>query len=323
MRLIFSILLAGILLYLPPAVMAERVEYEEYTIKKGDTLWDITGGRINDPFFWPMVWKENPHIKNPDLIYPGQRIRIPLFMIQKQIDVAPPAEEKVALPEEPTVRGKAVAIAPRHPFIIKGDLIAASGYIEKDMPHIGRVASTPSGRTLIGQHDEAYIELFDRTRPENGNKFYTIRSYGMVEHPGTGTDIGYLIEITGVVEVTGEEAGYTKTKVIKSFSEIHTGDYLDSYFPIESFPLIRGTTPLVKGTVVASRDLRVLNGLYDIVYLDRGSSDGIVPGNTFTLISGKEPNRPIATIQVISTRQQTSAAIIIKEEVEVSRGDYF
>ncbi len=51
-----------------------------YRVKKGDTLWDISGYRsiYNDPFQWKKIYETNKDkIKNPDLIYPGQRLFIP------------------------------------------------------------------------------------------------------------------------------------------------------------------------------------------------------------------------------------------------------
>jgi len=51
-----------------------------YRVKKGDTLWDISGFRniYNDPFQWKKIYEVNKDkIKDPDLIYPGQRLFIP------------------------------------------------------------------------------------------------------------------------------------------------------------------------------------------------------------------------------------------------------
>lgn len=59
----------------PPA--QAKVEY--YIIKKGDTLSAIAKhfyGKAND---YPRIFEANREvIKNPDLIFPGQKIRIPL-----------------------------------------------------------------------------------------------------------------------------------------------------------------------------------------------------------------------------------------------------
>ena len=53
---------------------------EQYTVKKGDTLWWIAKYKdvYNDPFLWPIIYEANKDIiKNPKLLYPGQELGIP------------------------------------------------------------------------------------------------------------------------------------------------------------------------------------------------------------------------------------------------------
>jgi len=52
-------------------------EKTPYTIRKGDTLWDISEGHLKNPFLWPHIWERNRYIKNPDLIYPGRLLIMP------------------------------------------------------------------------------------------------------------------------------------------------------------------------------------------------------------------------------------------------------
>ena len=56
---------------------SENVEY--YVIKSGDTLSGIAAKFYGQGSLYPRIFEDNREvIKNPDLIYPGKKIRIPL-----------------------------------------------------------------------------------------------------------------------------------------------------------------------------------------------------------------------------------------------------
>src|SRR5215470_15228041 len=57
-----------------PAQTAQLIRPDapmNYTVKRGDTLWDISAVFLKDPWFWPEIWQINPQVENPHLIYPG------------------------------------------------------------------------------------------------------------------------------------------------------------------------------------------------------------------------------------------------------------
>ena len=77
---------------------ALEYEYREYTVKKGDTLWSITKRELVDAYHWPIVWQENQRINNPDLIYPGQVIMIPIGVKMPSAADVPPGVTEPAGP---------------------------------------------------------------------------------------------------------------------------------------------------------------------------------------------------------------------------------
>lgn len=60
-------------------VEKKEVRVEIYEIQKGDSLWKIAQKFYGDGNKWKKIYEDNKEvIKDPDLIYPGQKIRIVL-----------------------------------------------------------------------------------------------------------------------------------------------------------------------------------------------------------------------------------------------------
>ena len=56
--------------------MSPRDIPARYVVRRGDTLWDVTGRFFGDPFLWPRIWSYNPDITNPHWIYPEGQLRL-------------------------------------------------------------------------------------------------------------------------------------------------------------------------------------------------------------------------------------------------------
>ena len=72
------ILLLSCALTVPVALAEEllRADHpDQYTVVKGDTLWDIAEFYTGNAFNYPELAKRSG-IKNPDRIYPGDKVRI-------------------------------------------------------------------------------------------------------------------------------------------------------------------------------------------------------------------------------------------------------
>jgi len=64
-----------------PAPAPAKSGYSDYTVKKGDCLWNISkkGDIYGDAYLWPLIYDSNKdQIKDPNLIYPNQVLKIKL-----------------------------------------------------------------------------------------------------------------------------------------------------------------------------------------------------------------------------------------------------
>ena len=62
---------------------------DQYIVKKGDCLWKIAAAKYSNPYFWPLIyWSNQSSIKDPDLIYPGQALKIEYNQSQATKDSA-------------------------------------------------------------------------------------------------------------------------------------------------------------------------------------------------------------------------------------------
>lgn len=73
---------------------ADDERQSSYIIKKGDTLWDLAFQFLGDPFNWPELWHANEYIKNPNLIYPGNSLIIPVRGKNRGKAVSSPPESE-------------------------------------------------------------------------------------------------------------------------------------------------------------------------------------------------------------------------------------
>ena len=85
MILYLCVALSGVYILSPTARITPKEGGEDtklITIVKGDTLWDLCQEHLKDPLRWRELSKYND-FTNPDLIYPGEKLRIPVSMMNE------------------------------------------------------------------------------------------------------------------------------------------------------------------------------------------------------------------------------------------------
>lgn len=322
------------------ATQAEREE-RTHIIKKGDTLWDISGEYLKNPFLWPNIWEKNKYIKNPDLIYPDHRLIIPyailpapvtselespLGVAEGTIPASPPVEAPVFPPAPESDVSVWTPLSPpatsmdadelhlkaQEPPLISAELIFGSGYIADNIESSGMISDSPEGRILFALGDNVNLSFNGRGEGvSTGDKFTIFRKQAYVTHPKTKRRVGMLFIPVGVLEINRAQEGEGAGRIIRSYYHISPGDYIQPYRAVSPVIGPPPITPILRGYVIESQEGKKLIAEHNIVYLDRGSADGIFPGMVFYVVRGKYDDI-IGELKIISVQATTSTALVTK-----------
>ena len=251
---------------------------EQYVVVKGDTLWDISGKFLENPWQWPELWSNNPQVKNPHLIYPGNTLYFsivngrPRLSFSKNANVIKPRIRQSSL-------GKAIKLIPTD--AISQFLTSPKVVNETELDLAPYVIEIADEHLIAGAGDRVYV----RSILSPNSLGYTIYRKGEVYiNPETREVLGY--EAKYVANATIERAGDPATLTItRSDSEIRRGDRLmgsnQSELALNFFP--RPPQQTIRGNLISVLGGVSEIGQHDIVVIDKGLSHGLEVGHTLDI----------------------------------------
>ena len=132
---------------------------DSHTVKRGDTLWGISGLFLKSPWRWPELWGMNlQQIRNPHLIFPGQVLYLDKSNGRARLRLGQPVSGDAKL--SPRVRegsiDDAIATVPIHllePFFNEAVIFESSD----ELLTAPRVVATQEGRVMLGRGETAYV----------------------------------------------------------------------------------------------------------------------------------------------------------------------
>lgn len=321
-----------------------------HTVKRGDTLWDLSKLYLGDPFLWPEIYRLNTdQIEDPHWIYPGEVLKLPgetRTIAAKTPEPAPePAPEpvpSVVMPTVPTTPTVPTALVERRvdttptpvdtpaPTIRMGEYLAAPWV---DIPG----GPKGSGR-LIEARDLPGIASVDRSRLQLYDHVFVGPPVGSVaaEHElyltyNLGPEIeefGQIIIPTGIVEVTrsarnGEAA---TARVVKLYNEMVQGQRLIPIDTMAAARLMARPAPIVNGKTGTVRWISsnpVVPTVQSYLILDISRRD-VTPGDQVDLYSPRQkpvegrdlalPEVWIGRAQILRVTPFGATAVVIKQE---------
>ncbi len=317
----------------PPPPPAFKPDYpDRYVVVKGDTLWDIASRFLKDPWLWPQVWQINPKIRNPHLIYPGDVIVLyyvdgkPYLTLEGVAGVVPPKGiETVKL--SPKVRyeslEKAIDTIPRSaigPFLYRPRVVSKEEI--EDAPYI---VSSYEEHLISGTGNRVYAK---KVTSDAIVQYGVIRPGEVYRDPDTNEVLGY--EVVRVAAARVVRAGDPTTlTLVDAKREVLNGDLL---LPSEEGELDFNFVPqpprgAVNGKIISVFDGVSQIGQYNVVVLNRGKRDGMVPGTVLAIYqAGKKvadpqgsstswvtlPDERAGVLMVFRTYEKVSYALVMR-----------
>jgi hypothetical protein len=312
---------------------------DEYTVKKGDTLWDISGTFLNSPWLWPEIWHVNPQIENPHLIFPGDLIRLvyldgqPRLTLERTLKMVPGAGSTTKL--SPSIRvqktedaissiplDKIEAFLSRSRILQPGELEASPYMLAGQQQHV-----------IVGAGDHAYARgQFD----DNYTNYGVYRKGQVFKDPVTKELLGVYAQGVGTVAVTKQDGDIATLNIIRAFEEIRPGDNL---MPSEDRSVDSVFFPSAPDADIDAQIIAVEGGVsqvgkFNVVIINRGEREGLQIGNVLAIYKAGEvvadrvkggkvalPDERSGLMMVFRTFEKMSFALVLEADRALAVND--
>jgi hypothetical protein len=345
--LIISLLVGLGLTSLLPA-RADELQIQEsapdrYVVVKGDTLWDISGRFLKQPWRWPEIWRLNKEqIKDPHWIYPGDVIVLdrtqnpPKLSIEGQSGpgtgnqassggaggpddegarqkLGPSAQSIAHTAAIPAVPVRDVQAFMGHPLVMNADAMAQAP----------RVIAFDGRRTLGSTGDTLFAT---GALPAGVKVFQIFRPGPALKHPDSKEILAYRADYVADARIS-EEGETARLTILKGGREVAVGDRLmvpDTSTALNFVPNAPGQP--VAGRIISTSDDQTLAARHDVVLISLGAQDGLLPGNILAVYpAGEEvalkqsaalklPETRSGLLFVFRTFERVSYALVVQSQ---------
>ncbi len=328
-------------------IRVKQTRPRQYTVKKGDTLWDISSLFLKDPWYWPEIWNSNPQVENPHLIYPGDVLTLvyingrPQILVNQAVpagasaNAAPGGLRQVKL--SPSVRRNALeASIPSIPgdairqFITQPRVVS-----EEELEKAPYIIGSDDKHLILGEGNRIYVRgELDKERV----RYTVFRPGKKLIDPDTEQLLGYEAVFAGEahIDTYGDPAIGRLTKTQR---EVLIGDRL---LPTDKSKISNLYFPKIPDRKIEGKVASLFDGIFgiakfQIAVLNRGSRDGVEVGHilaSFTKgdvvydrydqISSRDvqlPNERSGLIMIFRTFDEVSYGLVMESTNVIQVGD--
>ena len=341
-------------LSLPAAVAAQGAKPQTVTVKTGDTLWGLARQYLGDPFLWPDIYRLNTQVvEDPHWIYPGEVLRLissdavsavpttdtppvqpdtTLVAVRQPDQVAAPvaadtdATDMSALFSQSRRNSvmretlRAYSDQPYRP--LRRSEFYSSGFLTEghDLPYgrlTGRV--TPQQISVISDRVSGLLYTEMTVTPPSGATYQVGDSLLILARGDAINGFGDILMPTGLARVLDVRAGQYVVSIVAVYGAVRNGQLV---LPAEHFNDAGSARAVAIADGVQVRLLgspipRPLKKPQDVLFIDKGRTDGVAPGDIIDLRRTEKGSgehvvpEVIATLQVVHVGERTATTRII------------
>lgn len=187
---------------------------------------------------------------------------------------------------------------------------------------LGTIDSAIRSGQLIRTVERIYVK-FERGDILPGDRFSVFSEEGVVSHPQS-TREGYRFLLNGHITVLQKiQDNLWECEVTKAFGKITRGHHVTQYRPKVNVDDLYSAREIAARVVGGEHASKTQFSLGDLIFIDRGESDGVVPGNIFNVyanrdrsdkkeIAATETTYKVGELKVLMTSPSFSTAMITK-----------
>ena len=314
---------------------------DAYVIQPGDTLWDISTTFMGDPYYWPRLWSINDYITNPHWIYPGERIVFTPGSLLDAPEMIVPQEEDGYSPDVPSLADSELECGPDLRFTgdHQAQNFATTAFLssDEDLEDWGELEHAKTGQLTLGSDQIVYLNLDDPDAVACGDVVTIYRVGEKVKHPeDRKVSYGNLVLVVGDARVLHVDPEGRVTAVVRrSYRHAKRGDRIGPPMVIDA--KIAGSEPSgdLQGTLIAREDQSVnqLAQMGEVVFIDRGKSDGVRVGNSFYVVHQRDgfiswtedldtvPEQVVGRFVVTRVDESYAAGVLVGMDRKIAVGD--
>ncbi|MGA1674853.1 MAG: LysM peptidoglycan-binding domain-containing protein [Pseudomonadales bacterium] len=304
---------------------------EVHEVVAGDTLWDLSARFLQKPWQWPLLWRLNPEIKNPHLIYPGDRIRVtygaegPRLVLERTAaaDSLPYGTER----RSPTIRNidlpppiPMVSMQRIAPFFVEHAIIEPAG-----LDRAGVVVAGEDERLFSTEGDKIFVVDLDRSpdTDRQADSLAVVRPGVVYRDPRTHEVLGQELRVLAWARPESSSEQMTAVEILEASQEVRAGDRVIGLSPpamdAQSYP--KSPDVPVVGEILAVHGGMGHVGALDVVVLNVGLKNQVVEGDTLAIFQqGKDLKHPISGRALSAPAARTGLLVLFRVFDRLSYG---